>query len=267
MKDLKAYSISVMTSSRAAKAADPSLKNVFSFFSEVRDPETGELALTPDDVRRNTANFIIAGSDTTASSLAANFFYLSRNPTAYSKIAHEIRTTFESASDIRSGPTLNSCIYLRAAINESLRLSPVAPQPLWREAEPGFVVAGEAIPTGLNVASGIFSLQQNFSVFPNPMKWDMNRWLIDPEEDEEDEKERLRIMGKSWAPFSSGPRQCIAKNFALMELMLTLANVFWRLDFEKIGTMGEGKKGEFVMKSYFTSYMEGPMIRFKRREV
>lgn len=74
-------------------------------------------------------------------------------------------------------------------------------------------------------------------------------------------------MNRSFAPFSTGPRQCIAKNFALIELMLTLAKVFFVLDFEKAGDMGEGKDGEFVMKSYFTSYMEGPMIKFKHREV
>lgn len=59
--DLKKYSLSVMASSRAVKEKDPSLKNVFSFFSEYKDPETGELALTHTDVRRNTANFIVAG--------------------------------------------------------------------------------------------------------------------------------------------------------------------------------------------------------------
>ena len=83
-------------------------------------------------------------------------------------------------------------------------------------------------------------------------------------------------MSRSFAPFSVGPRQCIAKNFAMMELLLTMANVFFRLDFEKVGTLGQGKKGaawgreredEFQFKSFFTSYMEGPMIRFKKREI
>ena len=84
------------------------------------------------------------GSDTTASSLAATFFYLTHDRTAYSKVAQEVRSAFPSASSIRAGPTLNACVYLRAAINESLRMSPVVTQPLWREADPGgCVVAGE----------------------------------------------------------------------------------------------------------------------------
>ncbi|OWP05009.1 cytochrome P [Marssonina coronariae] len=267
MKALRQHSIAVMSSSRAAREADPSINDVFAFFSSVRDQESGELALSADAVRRNCANFIIAGSDTTASSLAATFFYLSRDEVAYRKIAGEVRAAFPSAEAVRAGPVLNSCVYLRAALNESLRLSPVAAQPLWREAEPGLSVAGESIAAGLNVAASIFSLHHDESAFPEPAQWDMSRWLADPTKDEHGEKERLRILGRSWAPFSAGPRQCIAKNFALMELMLTMAHVFLQLDFERVGTLGEGKQWEYEMKSYFTSYMEGPMVRFKKREV
>jgi hypothetical protein len=50
-----------MATSKAAREQDPSIKDVFGFFSSARDPDTGELALTHDDVRRNTGNFIIAG--------------------------------------------------------------------------------------------------------------------------------------------------------------------------------------------------------------
>lgn len=204
------------------------------------------------------------------------FFYLSHDSAAYTKVAQEIRSTFPSASSIRAGPTLNNCVYLRAAINESLRMSPVAPQPLWREAEEGGCkVDGEIIPAGLNVGAGIFSLHHNAEVFPEPYIFNIERWIIDPKKDEAKERERIKEMSRSFAPFSVGPRQCIAKNFAMMELMLAMANVIWKLDFEKVGTLGEGRKGlgegreregEYQMKSYFTSYMEGPMIRFKVRE-
>jgi cytochrome P450 len=217
------------------------------------------------------------GSDTTASSIAASFFYLSNNPTAYAKVAQEVRLTFRSVSDIRAGPVLNNCVYLRAAVNETLRMAPVAAQPLWREVDRGgCMVDGEIIPAGLIVGAGIFSLHRNPKAFPNPIKYDIERWIVQPVKNEEKEKERIREMSRSFAPFSVGPRQCIAKNFAMMELLLTMANVFFRLDFEKVGTLGQGKKGagwgreredEFQFKSFFTSYMEGPMIRFKQREV
>ena len=59
---MKKFSLSVMASSYALREKDPSIKDVFSLFSTARDPDTGELALAPLDVRRNTGNFIIAGT-------------------------------------------------------------------------------------------------------------------------------------------------------------------------------------------------------------
>jgi hypothetical protein len=59
---LKKYALSVIASSKAARAKDPSIKDVFGFFTSYKDPETGELALSPSDVRRNTSNFIVAGT-------------------------------------------------------------------------------------------------------------------------------------------------------------------------------------------------------------
>jgi cytochrome P450 len=114
------------------------------------------------------------GSDTTAGSIAASFFYLSNNPTAYAKVAQEVRSAFHSVSDIRAGRVLNNCVYLRAAVNQTLRMAPVAAQPLWREADRGgCMVDGEIIPAGLIVGAGIFSLYRNPKAFPNPYKYEI----------------------------------------------------------------------------------------------
>ncbi len=59
---MKQFAMSVMAGRYALKESDPSIKDVFGLFTDARDPETGELALTPLDVRRNSANFIVAGT-------------------------------------------------------------------------------------------------------------------------------------------------------------------------------------------------------------
>jgi hypothetical protein len=59
---MKKFAVSVMASRYALKESDPSIKDVFGLFTDARDPETGELALSPLDVRRNSSNFIIAGT-------------------------------------------------------------------------------------------------------------------------------------------------------------------------------------------------------------
>lgn len=253
----------------------PDIKDMFSIYNNATDPEseTGE-KLSEWDVRINSSQLIIAGSDTSAAALAATFFYLSRNPEFYAKVANEVRTTFISLDKIRAGPALNSCVWLRSSINEALRLVPVATQPLWREVEEGgATIAGEIIPVGLNVAATIFSLHHSEIAFPDSYKYDPGRWI--PRDESAADKERLKEMQRSYAPFSTGPRVCIAKNFAQMEMALTMATVFWRFDFERVGRVGEGRKGlgkgreregEFQFLCYFTSHTEGPMIRFRKRD-
>ena len=187
----------------------------------------------------------------------------------------QFRAAFPSIASICAGQVLNDCVYLRAAINEALRLSPVVAQPLWREVENGgAMVAGQKIPAGYNVGAGIYTLHHNSDVFPSPYEYDIERWVVQEGKDAEEEKQRIKTCQRSFAPFSMGPRQCIAKNFAMMELLLTMANVIWRFDFEIEGRLGEGgpgmgkgreRRGEFQLKSYFTSHMEGPMISFQKR--
>jgi cytochrome P450 len=254
---------------------NPDIKDMFSIYKNATDPESsaGE-KLTEEHLRFNSGQLIVAGSDTSAAAIAATLFYLSRDSKAYAKVAHEVRNTFSSLESIRAGPALNNCIYLRSSVNETLRMTPVATQPFWREPDAGGTsIAGEHIPSGVNVGASLYTLHHTEVVFPEPYKYNIERWI--PRNDAREEIQRIKMMNRYFAPFLTGPRQCIAKNFAQMELLLTIANIFWRFDFQKVGRLGEGGKGlgrgrqrigEFQFKSHFTSHIEGPMVRFRKRE-
>ncbi|KAL3421802.1 cytochrome p450 [Phlyctema vagabunda] len=277
---LRSFTILIMKASMQARQEDPDIKDVFGLFMHAKDPETGKELDFPT-VRFNASTLIVAGSDTSSTVLAATFFYLSQHPDAYALVAHEIRSAFPTASasnPVRAGPELNSCRYLRAALNEAMRLTPPVTQPLWREVEDGgALIGGRFIPAGTNVSAGLFSLHHDPQVFPDPYQYDLTRWI-----GEQDDDESLRERHRHFAPFSTGPRTCLAKNFALLELLLTMANVFVRLDFERaapgqhplaaLGCGGSNRWGrqredEFQLESYFTSHVDGPMVRFRRREV
>ena len=216
------------------------------------------------------------GGQRSSSALAATFFYLSRNKEAYEKVATEVCTVFTSSSEIRSGTGMSNCTYLRAAINEAMRLSLVVAQPLWRVVEKGGAsIAGQYIPAGINVGAGIYSLHHNSSIFSSPYAYDIKRWVINKKKDVEEETQRIRECQSSFAPFSTAPRQCIVRNFAMMELMLRMTNMIWRMDFENVGVLGEGdksmglgreRKGGFQLESFFTSHREGRTIKFRRRD-
>ena len=86
--------------------------------------------------------------------MCATFFYLTRDPEAYTKLVTEIRDAFSCLDDIRSGPSLESCVYLTACIEESMRMSPPTPRAPWREVELGGAeVDGKWIPRGYDVGT------------------------------------------------------------------------------------------------------------------
>lgn len=80
----------------------------------------------------------------------------------------------------------------------------------------------------------------------------------------------------AFAPFLLGPRSCLAKPLAYLEMSLALAMILWTMDFETVDGRGEGKPGsgvmgrerkeEFQIVDMFSSSKEGPVLRFRRRE-
>ncbi|KAF2826296.1 para-aminobenzoate synthase [Ophiobolus disseminans] len=234
-------------------------KDLYSFVADLKDSETGEKTRLRD-LWTEAAFFIPAGGDTTATTLTASFFHLSRHPTCYALLAAEIRTTFPSAAHICAGPQLASCTYLRACIDETLRLIPPICTTLWREypkstttaTSAPLVVDGHVIPPGMEVGVNIYTLHHNATYFPEPYAFQPERWL-------QDDDEKLKHMRDAFTPFSIGARGCGGKAMAYMEASLTLAKVLWYFDFERTGDrgldgVGEGRgENEFEMRDQFSA--------------
>ena len=79
-----------------------------------------------------------------------------------------------------------------------------------------------------------------------------------------------------FAPFLIGPRSCVAKPFAYLEMSLAIARLVWSLDFIAADSTGEGKPGcgilgrerkeEFQIVDMFSSSKEGPVLKFRLRK-
>ncbi|PSN70302.1 cytochrome P450, partial [Corynespora cassiicola Philippines] len=242
-------------------------KDLYSFAADIKDPETGE-TMRLRDIWSEAAFFMPAGGDTTATALAACFFYLSRFLDKYSKLAHEIRSTFSYAASIRAGPTLASCTYLRAVIDETLRITPPIVTTLWREypsssasesLEP-LIIDGHSIPPDTHVAVNIYGLHHNPNYFPRLSCFLPSRWL---ENDTTFTSAQKKRMYDASMPFSIGSRGCAGKAMAYQEMSLVHAKTFWYLDFES----GRNEVHEvFKVKDQFTSSHEGPNLVFNIRE-
>ncbi|CAJ2507046.1 Uu.00g082320.m01.CDS01 [Anthostomella pinea] len=244
--------------------------DLLSVFSEAEQSDLDIKNMKKSAIWAEAILFFAAGGETIASTLAATFFYLSQNPECYQKLATEIRSTFSSGSEIRGGPRLSSCRYLRACIDEALRMSPPVPGTLWREA------ATDAKDKPLIIGVSIYSLHHNENYFPDSFQFQPERWLA--KDNNNNNNNNNKAAHEAFVAFSMGSRVCAGKAMAYLETSLVLVMTFWYFDFEPSSSEGKeageqkntaGGKGwrvgEFQMQDIFAAGHDGPELRFRPR--
>ncbi|KAI4252088.1 MAG: hypothetical protein LQ352_004488, partial [Teloschistes flavicans] len=182
MKTYLTFVVSCITqrikAEEVAEKAD-SRKDMFHHVFHAKDLETGNIGYARGELFGEIDLLLMAGSDTTTTALAALFFYLTRYPHVYAKLTAEVRSAFARAEDIRAGQQLASLRYLRACIDETMRMSPPAASDPQREVLPGgLTVDGHHFPPGTNVAVMIYALHQNEDAFKDPAVFRPERWIV-----------------------------------------------------------------------------------------
>lgn len=227
--------------------------------------------------------FMTAGGTPPATTLSALFFYLSRYPKCYEKLAQEIRSQFASGRDIRGSPALFACKYLRACVDESLRMAPPSLATLWREQAADdperdttpIIIDGHVIPPGTQVGVNLYALHHNEDYFPDAFTFNPDRWLDSSNSaGQGDQADKNR----AFAPFIVGPRSCAGRAMAYLEVSLVMAKTLWYFDFQKspgaLGEVGEGIKGldtgignvnEYQLLDMFNANHHGPYLIFRPR--
>ncbi|KAI1762951.1 cytochrome P450 [Hypoxylon sp. FL1150] len=266
------HAIETMIASRVSE--DKHVRHdLYALIADVMNPD-GE-CLKDSEIWAEAAFFFPAGADTVSALLCAAFFYLSCNPRAYARLSKEIRSSFTAGTEIKIGPTLSGCEYLRATLDETLRISPPASGTLWRELsrtdpsnEP-FIVDGHVIPPGTQVGVNTYTLHHTEEYFPSPYEFRPERWF----------DSELKHMHDAFQPFSTGGRSCAGKAMAYTEASLVLAKVVWYFDFErapgKLGRLGGGgdglgigrqRKNEFQLYDVASATHDGPNLVFHVRD-
>ncbi len=270
---------------RMAKS-DPDRRDFFHYLLNAVDQETGAKFSVPE-LWGESNLLIIAGSDTTSTALASAFFYLVHNPEKLAKATKEVRERFGNVEEIVKGQTLGDLIYLRAVLDEGMRLSPPVGGMLPREVlAGGLEVDGEKLPAGIDVGTPHYAIHHNPAYYPRPFDFVPERWIAGedagialPSGQRVTSKEDVEVAKKAFAPFSVGPRACIGKNLAYAELLLSLGRTLWLYDIRqapgthvgegKYGKLGQepnrGREGEYQLRDSFTSLKDGPMVEFRER--
>jgi cytochrome P450 len=180
--------------------------------------------VSQDEIILNSALFIVAGSETTASLLSGLLMHVLRTPDAYKKLTDEIRTSFPTAEKM-DFLQLQELPYMNACIDEALRIFPPVPTGLTRTVpKEGDSVAGEWLPGGVTVSCHSWAATHSPNNFVRPDDFIPERWL--DEAYASDKRDASQ-------PFSLGPRGCIGRHLSYLELRLILGSLLWHYDIER----------------------------------
>ena len=271
---------------RTKMGLDVDRKDFFYHLLKARDPETGAGFTTPE-LWGESNLLIIAGSDTTSTALASALFYLVHNPSALHRVCEEVRSAFSGIEEIRSGPTLAGLPFLRACIDEAMRMAPPVGGVLPREVQVGGMeIDGELLPAGTVIGVPHYSIHHNPKYFPNPFQFRPERWIAGSLANVT--KDSMAVAQSAFCPFSIGPRGCIGKGetlqlplspsihtgkannrtgMAYIELTASLARTLYSFDMRLAPgyPLAEGKPPQFNTRDTFTSIKDGPMVQFRPR--
>jgi cytochrome P450 len=259
---------------RTKLGAEVDRRDFFHYLLNAKDPETGK-GFSIDELWGESNLLIIAGSDTTSTAMAGTMFYLAHNPSAMQKVCKEIREAFGDVEEIVTGPKLSGCSFLRACIDETMRMTPPVAGALPRQVLPGGMdIDGRQIPAGVDVGVPIYAIHHNPDYFPQPFDYIPERWLSDPSANPLHAS--LAAAQSAYNPFSIGPRGCIGKGLAYVELAVTIARVLYLFNLRLAPgtTLGSGSKDlgvgrtretEYQIQDVFASKKNGPILQFRAR--
>ncbi|XP_072380552.1 cytochrome P450 4C1-like isoform X1 [Diabrotica undecimpunctata] len=187
-------------------------KAFLDYLMEVTNDEN--VAFTDQELQDEVTTFIIAGSDTSASTSCYAFIMLGLHSNLQDKVYDEIMEVVGPHGRIE-GSDLPKLKFLDRFIKETLRLFP-AGGILARAVDEDIDLGDCIIPAGVSVALGILRAHTNETYWPDPYKFDPDRFL--PEE-------VAKRHPCAYVPFSYGPRKCIGLQYATMAMKTLIATV------------------------------------------
>jgi len=217
---------------RAGDLTDRS--DILSLLLQARD-EDG-VPMTDEELRDELVTLLLAGHETTATSVAWAIERLVRHPDKLARLQREIDDGGEE--------------YLTAVVNETLRVRPVVPI-VARQLQQEMTIGGRRLPAGTTVAPCIYLTNRNPKVYDRPDEFLPERFL-------EDGPETF-----SWIPFGGGIRRCIGASFAQLEMKLILRTVLAELT-PRIA--GPWRRGELTRRRAITMVpMGGARVVWEQR--
>ncbi|XP_069701259.1 cytochrome P450 4C1-like [Periplaneta americana] len=161
---------------------------------------------------------IVGGSDTSATGLAFTSWLLSRHPHIQDRVVQELQQIFGDSDRPATYEDLQQMQYLEMVLKESMRMYPPIPL-VGRKLTQDYKIGDYVIPAGANLLFYIKGIQNDPRYFPEPHKFDPDRFL------RENAKDRDPL---SYIPFSYGPRICVGQKQGMFSMKTAMSGLLRR---------------------------------------
>jgi cytochrome P450 len=224
---------------RRAQADLAERTDILSLLMQARDEE-GE-AMTDGELRDELVTLLLAGHETTATSVAWAVERLVRHPEKLKRLQAEIDAAADGEGGTGGvGDTGGAGDeYMTAVVNETLRVRPVVPL-VARMLTQELRVGKYTLPAGTRVTPSIYLTNRNARVYASPAEFRPERFL---------EKAPETF---SWIPFGGGIRRCIGASFAQLEMKLMLRTMLGELEPRLPAGGGLWRRGEWNRRRAIT---------------
>nr|CAD1824194.1 unnamed protein product [Ananas comosus var. bracteatus] len=189
--------------------------------------------LTRENVKAVITDMFVAGTDTTATTLAWAMSELLRHPDAMAKAQSELRRSLRGGAAELRDDDVASLHYTKLVVKETLRLHPPLPLLLPRLAREPRRVGGHEIPAGSRV------LVSAWAIGRDARRWGVDAEAFRPERFDEEgegegegEGEVEKWMGFEHLAFGAGRRMCPGMGFGMASVEAALANLLCFFDWE-----------------------------------
>lgn len=156
--------------------------------------------MTDQELRDELMTLLIAGHETTATTLAW----------ALERLARELRVLARLTAEVDAGEEDS---YLTATIQETLRRRPVLPNTAPRRVMQPVEIGGWMYPEGCCLVANAYLVHHDADTYPEPYAFRPERFLDNPP------------GTYTWIPFGGGRRRCIGASFAMLEMKAVLPAV------------------------------------------
>ena len=179
--------------------------------------------LTAEVLIAQSITFLLAGFETTGTTLSSTAFFMALHPEVQDKLINEVDKADQARGDTPLYDYVQSIGYLDHVVCEALRLCSPGFN-LLRACEEEAVYKGVRFPKGVDVNIPVYVLHRDPEVWDNPLEFNPENFSPEAQE---------KRNPYSFLPFGSGPRHCIGMRFALLEIKIALLKVMQQFKFER----------------------------------